>query len=256
MAGDGGVDTGIVISNKDIAPSSEMDIQEVQRQIIERVSQLLQDPQALTLTYPNEYAHVVATQGVDADYDHGSKVRFAMLKKSGFLGRDELCVAFVDNISEEHPVSMGAGFVQKNQGKRSEHEVAVMRFLQSPMERLKGGGTLMQLVLSDTDPTFTGTSSKKGEVYPNRIKSDIPTFAEHWESGNAQLAGLMMYDASSRDLEFASQDYRDILHALKNYKIDSNLTAKVAKSEDRIKLAKSGSEPVNITPRAKALTGS
>ncbi len=255
MAVDGGQETGITLSNQDLAVNKEPDISEVQRQILEKSQQILQGPRVATLTYPNENGYLVAAQGYDPDYEHGSQVRFAMLKKPGLsFGRDEVCVALVNNISDEHPVTLGAGLIQHMQGKKSDHEIAVMRFVQTPHQRLRGGGTVTKVIMSDTDPTFTGTFSKKGEAYPYRVKSDIPTFSEHWESGNAQLADQIMYDAPTTDKDFTNQDYKDILNALNNYKIDTGLTSKVVKSEDRVKLAKTGKEPVNITPKPKALS--
>ncbi|MCL5433321.1 MAG: hypothetical protein M1524_04385 [Patescibacteria group bacterium] len=162
-------------------------------------------------------------------------------------------MALVNNISDRNPVTLGAGLVQAMQGKRSKHEIAIMRFVQTPYQQLRGGGTVTKIIMSDTDPTLTGTFSKKGEVYPHRIKSDVPTFAEHWQSGNAQLADTAIYDAFSVHRVFTEQDYKDILDALNHHKLDSGLTDKVAKNEDKMRLAKSSREPIDITPQPKAL---
>lgn len=253
MSVGGGEEAGITLTSQDRAVTREPNTGEVQRQILERALQILEDPQAVTLTYPNANRFSVATQGVDPDYEHGSQARIAMLKKPKFLGRDEVCVAIVNNASKDYPVNLGAGFVQLLQGKKSDHTIAVIRFVQTPSERLWGGGTVTKVVLSDTDPTFTGTFSRKGTATPHRFKPDAPTFAEHWQSGNAPLFDQAIYDASTRSLDFTPQDYTDILAALNHYRLDRNLTDKVAKSEGKMRLAKASREPINITPQPKAL---
>lgn len=253
MSVDDGEEAGVPLTNRDITVAREPNIDDIQHQILEKALQILEDPQAATLTYPNANLFAVATQGINPDYEHGNQIRIAMLKNPKLLGRDEVCVALVNNVSREFKVNLGSGLVQLLQGKASNHEIAVMRFVQTPYEQLRGGGTVTKIVLSDTDPTLTGTFSRKGTASPHRFKPNVPTFAEHWQSGSAPLFDQMIYDASTRKLDFTPQDYTDILATLNNYRLDQSLTDKIVRSEGKMRLAKASHEPVNITPQPKTL---
>lgn len=215
----------------EIGQAKEQSIDEIQQAIINEASHILKDPRAVTLTYPNGWAEDPS----QLDYTNGSQVRFAMLKKGFSLGRDEICVAIVNNTSNQHPISLGSGISQYFNGEASAQEIAVVRFTQTASERLKKEGAFFKIGLSSNIKNWTGTFSYRGTVSPRRFKPDMPTFVESWDHGSNQLGELIAYIGPSLEHSQGQEtDFKQLLVALKSYKIDTALTKKVALETNRL----------------------
>lgn len=245
--GDDGKEQSLVSQQQDkLGDAKERTIEDVQRDILQQVLELVSSPKAITLTYPNAVPFEVAHKRSEPDYDNGSQTRFVVLKAPGGLGLDELCVAVVNNRSRINDQSLGSPLARAiaGIGEHSQREIAVMRFVQTPSERLIGAGTYYMLGLSDTVPDLTGRFSLKAKAYrevhtpgsPQR--ENIKNFAERWRDGSAQLAGRSVYDCLGEHQYFLADDYSRILTALRAGQINEPLTSNVANSEETYKLAK------------------
>ncbi len=215
----------------------ESNVQEIQRAILEEVLYKLKDEKAVTLVYPNTDPFYVINQGKDADYNHGSQIRFAVLNNSRGSVKDEVCIAILNNRSRSNSKSFGSSLHQLVQGNHSEKEISVSRFVQTLDEKAKHTGTYSRLNLSDTVDYCSATYSEKGNTDPHRKMGDSPTFSERWSSGNAQLAPVIVYDVLGQIGDLTLDDYKDILVAVKQGKIDKGLTGKVVQSQSKDELA-------------------
>lgn len=255
MGVDGGQGIEVTQGNRDVG-GQEPEQVETQRKILERVLEILKDPRAVTLTYPSEDVYGVAVEGLDPQYENGTQIRFAMLSKPRRLGRDEICVAIANNVSKHLRRVLGAGLTQALENKKmSDREIGVIRFEQTPYERLRGNGTVTKIGLSDTDQTYSGTFSIKGRAIPHRMPPhNAPTFAERWESGNIQLHGLDIYHSFIQGSDvLPSQDYPRLLLALNEYQLDTRLTTKVVENQKKMDLVRISHEPIDLAAAGKPL---
>lgn len=242
-------------SQKDIANPKEKTTEEIQKEIVDEVARLLQDPEAVTLQYPGEPPFYIANSGAEPDYEHGSQERFVMVKVPSLVGRDEICVALVNNPSRRNTMTRGNPLFQGLQGKHSEREIAVTRFAQSPTERIRKRGRYALITSSDTVPYKSATVSLKGQAFPNsqRVWKNVvrsadwtppPPFIDTWNSGFAQLASSPFYSISGPTEEFESSDYVDLLSALRKSRVDRDLTQKVVAAQVKVQFAKVTGEPL------------
>lgn len=218
-------------------PIEELSIEEVQRAILQEIAERLKDPRALNLEYPNAFHHEGSAPEI---YENGAQIRILGLNAANRFGEiDELCLAMVDNnLQTEATHTLGSGFLQVLKGNRTNREIGVSRFQQSKTERFRGGGTYSRIHISDSVQDTSGTSSTKGRSYEKRIKDDMPTFTEHWKSGNAQVGGIVIYDVAGTHEEFTDQDYRDVLSGIRRGKVDVKATQLVAKNETKMSNAR------------------
>lgn len=233
-----------VDSKTNLTVDKEPTAEETQREIIRVILERLKEPGAINLQYPNEYPFMVTRFNEDPDYQNGSQKRFVVLDRSPLMGTDQTCIAITDNKSRKNSQTQGSALVQAGKGLHSEKEVALTRFVQTPIEKLRNTGTYFLLVLSENVTNFTGRISKKGKAYPYKQhppfagKEGVPTFVEHWKMGNAQLAEIFVYDNAGSHLDFVQHDYQDILRALKTAKVNPEMTRKVAENEEKFQLAR------------------
>lgn len=227
-----------IVKREGTGPGESRESSEIQKQIIEEVFERLNDPHAITLVYPNADASQVIRGEVDPDYENGSTIRFLMLDNSRGLTRDEICVAILDNRSTINSKSFGSKVPMLTQEVESTREISIARFVQSAGDRLKKQGVYYKLNLSDTthEHSFLATYAVKGKSYHYRIKPDIPRFAEHWESGNAQLADVGLYYMGDNE-DVTQLDFQDILTAMRRAKPSEKLTRKVSEHEKEYQLA-------------------
>lgn len=221
---------------------------DIQREILQEVERIIKDPRCAEIQYPNEYGWKILQDKADPDYEHGAKIRFAALKqKVGFLGKDETCVAIVDNSQTQRRRTLGRGIIQAMQSHKSNREIAISRFVQTPGEFATGTGTYIRLVLSDTIQDATGTfvsKSRASRVLPKAPleASRPPNFAKRWSEGGAQLSPAEIYDVSGDHLEATGQDLKDILQALRNGSFDQGMTQKVYAYEVKSELAQTATK--------------
>lgn len=253
MTQEGGEKLPISITTKtDLALTPEPTIHEIQEEIVNTILERLKDPKAVNLKYPNENAFRIAEHKVDPDYEHGSQRRFVLLDRSPLLGTDQICIAATDNSSTQYSRTQGGGLIQSSRGIHSAREISLTRFVQTATEKLTNQGTYYLIVLSENVTDFTGTLSRKGRAYSRRQyppfagKEGVPTFAEHWRTGNFQLAEVFHYDNAGQVIDFQESDYKDILIALKSAKVNLKETEKIAKKEEELRMAKQGANHLKL----------
>lgn len=230
----------LISKNADSVPVKDKDVLEIQREIIAQIAERLKDPRAFELSYMVGDARAVHLGQEQADYEHGSKRRFLVLDNSPRFGTDQICIALTDNHTSLRPISRGASIRMAYEGKYSTREISLSRFVQTPNQRFRktNAGICYLLLLSERVPQRLGTVSIKSEASPIPWKQGVPTFAERWREGEAELVSYSVYDIAGRGLDFQKQDYIDILKALKSGRINPSMTQKVAQAEQKYSSAK------------------
>lgn len=217
---------------------------DIRADILREVQRIMEDPQCAELQYPAERGWKIVQDKADPRYAEGSRTRFATLKVPSMLGKDELCVAIVDNEGATRRRTLGRGIAQAVHGQQSHREIAISRFVQTGSERVTGTGTYTRVVMSDTIDNATGTFVTKGHALrelPKVSAADrAPSFAKRWGDGGAQLAQTDILDASGNHVEANEQDLKDLLVALRKGKFDQSMKQRIIAYEQRQELAQAG----------------
>ena len=247
----------VVPEHFQVGAVKEMNVDEVQRAIMEEIFLKLQDSGAVTLEYPSEHVQADATE-LKPHYENGAKLRFAGLNNSGRLGRDEIYVYVLENTSASNSQSKGLRVNMSASGVHSGREIGLARFAQNPRERLNQTGTFWGMNLSENMDAKSATFSAKGRAYNQKTQpffdreKKIPTFAERWNSGSGQLWGAgLFYGGFGEALDFKESDYADILTSIKKAKVDSGLTKRVIDWQQTNEFAKvlSGDDSLKKLPQ-------
>lgn len=191
------------------------------------VRRIVTGPEATTLIYPNSILKVGKPE-----YDGGGLITFVMLElpcKPDDIY--EACVAVVDNRARDRSVSLGAGVLHQvvsGEPIQSGREVGIRVFKQSVDQRAIGSGEFTVIGASDIDPhsryAITGIASSE----PPQYNSRIPTIAQRWAAGSAQLSPSTVFTMFADSHQLCGiEDLKQVLNALELGVPSTDLTMSV-----------------------------
>lgn len=226
----------------------------IEQQLLAEVNKFLLGPDTITLQYPGESPTLVANKKVDPHYEDGGTYRLIALQQASPLGRDEFFLVMVDNASKKNDLSLGSSFARAvTTGQHSHREIGIMRFVQTPAERLTGGGTYYIFGLSDSVTDKSGRFAHKAKAYRQvpvtgpHDKRPEP-FANRWADGSAQLAGQPLFLTHGERMELKEEDIISMINGLKNSKLDKKQMQLVTTHEIAYRQARvQGSETPLLT---------